>query len=73
MSDDTQMILFCEGCGQAVVVNLEDGPTSRTREPESGAAPGRVTIAQGVASETVVHQCAPGTYLPPDQKAQPRR
>ena len=76
MSDGTQMIIFCEGCGEGVVVSLEDGPTSKSREPDStdpGAAPGRVTITQGTADETIVHQCAPGTHLPPDQKAQPRR
>ena len=74
MSDDqTQMIVFCEGCGEAVVVDLRDGPTTKSRQADTSADDaGRVTITQG-AGGTVVHTCAPGTYLPPDQQASPRR
>ena len=74
MSDDqTQMIVFCEGCGAAVVLSIEDGTTTKAREtdPTSPDA-GRVTITQGPAG-TVVHVCAPGTFVPPDRKAPPQR
>jgi hypothetical protein len=72
--DGTQLIVFCAGCGEPVVVQMADGPQDTVREPASedpGASPGRVTISQG--GDRVIHQCAPGSFLPPDQKATPRR
>jgi|EndMetStandDraft_7_1072992.scaffolds.fasta_scaffold08459_3 hypothetical protein len=74
MSDDqTQMIVFCEGCGEAVVLRIEDGATTRSRETDPAAPDaGRVTITQGDAG-TVVHTCAPGAFVPPDRKAPPQR
>ena len=74
MSDDqTQMIVFCEGCGEAVVLRIEDGTTNRSRQTDPAAPDaGRVTITQGDAG-TVVHTCAPGAFVPPDRKAPPRR
>jgi hypothetical protein len=72
--DGTQLIVFCAGCGEAVVVHLDDGPQETVREPASddpAASPGRVTITQG--GDRVIHQCAPDSFLPPDQKATPRR
>lgn len=66
------MIMFCEGCGEAVVVNLAEGPVSTTRDPEPSSSPGRATIRQGEPARTV-HRCADGTYVPPDQKAAPKR
>jgi hypothetical protein len=74
MSDDqTQMIVFCEGCGEAVVLSIADGAATRARETDpSSPEAGRVTITQGDAG-TVVHVCAPGEFVPPDRKAPPRR
>lgn len=75
MSDGTQMIVFCEGCGEGVVVDLEHGPPSKSRSTgeAAGSDAGRVTITQDRDGETVVHRCEPGSFLPPDQQAPPRR
>ena len=74
MSDDqTQQIMFCEGCGEAVIVNLEDGATTKSRRTHTAdPAAGQVTITQG-PDATVVHECAAGTFVPPERRASPRR
>lgn len=55
------MTWICPGCGETVEFDPKLG-SSQMREP-SGEAAGRVTFRVGAEA---VHQCADGTYLPPD-------
>ena len=74
---DTGNHVQCDGCGERVAVptaHEADPMMARenpmmAREDSHSPAPGRVTIHfQG----EVIHQCADGAYLPPDQVAPPR-
>jgi hypothetical protein len=67
MSEDWP--IYCEGCGEQVPI-----PEQRTSNPgvmrePSGLAAGRVSWIYGGLT---VHQCADGTYLPPDEVASPK-
>jgi hypothetical protein len=60
---ETDEYIYCEGCGDRVVTPR---PRQFRREHREDPSPGRVSIMYG---GLVVHQCAEGTYLPPDQIA----
>jgi hypothetical protein len=53
----------CEACGERVLVDFAKQDVTSMRELASTPAPGRVTIRVG---DVVVHQCADGTFGPPD-------
>jgi hypothetical protein len=60
---------YCDGCGERVPI-----PEPRTSNPmvlrePSGPAAGRVSWIYGGLT---VHQCADGSFLPPDEVAPPR-
>jgi hypothetical protein len=59
----------CPGCGVIFRYDEQQGGTV-LREQYGDAAPGRVTFN---VRGTVVHRCADGEYLPPDQIAGPLR
>lgn len=62
--------IVCEGCGETVTVDLANNGVTLEREPAEARAPGRVTIS---VRQARVHQCADGSYLPPDQQATAER
>jgi hypothetical protein len=67
---DMENHVQCEGCGERVDVPApHEAEPMMAREDAQSPAPGRVTIHFG---GTVIHQCADGAYLPPDQVAPPR-
>jgi hypothetical protein len=65
--------VWCEGCGEHVVLSIEFGAPTIGREPstlQEHNANGRVTMHDG--SGMLVHQCADGSYVPSGEIA-PRR
>ncbi len=67
---ETQSITYCLGCGEGVPLPAAGVSPTITRETAPGRACGRVTIAN---SGELIHQCADGEYVLPDQVAAPQK
>lgn len=65
LSDDG----YCEGCGTKVEISEPRVDNPGVMREQGGDAAGRVSVTYG---GRVIHQCADGEYLPPDQVAPPK-